>query len=98
MALFIDLKVVPQSGRQKFCIDKSGTLKCFITSPPEDGKANKEVIALIADAVGVPKKAVEIMTGLTSRKKRLVIDCSITYEQLLVMLGCGGIQKNLFTK
>ena len=46
MALIITVKVVPASGRNQWVIDKSGALKCFLKSPAEQGKANKELIKI----------------------------------------------------
>jgi uncharacterized protein len=96
MALIIDLKVVTQSGKSILILDKSGILKCYVKAAPEEGKANCEVVQIIADFAGVPKKSVEIIQGLTSRKKRLAIETSMNYEQFLLKLN-GGVQKNIFT-
>ena len=95
MALVIDIKVVAQSGKSSLVLDKSGILKCFVKAAPEDGKANREVVEILADIVGVTKKSVEIIGGLTSRKKRLAIETSMSYDQLLLKLS-GGIQKKIF--
>jgi uncharacterized protein len=95
VALIIDVKVVTQSGKHALVLDKSGILKCFVKAAPEDGKANREVVELIATACNVPKKSVEIIQGLTSRKKRLAVETNITYEQLLSKLGFG-LQKSMF--
>lgn len=95
MALIIDLKVVAQSGKQALILDKQGILKCFVKSAAQDGKANKEVIEVVSDFVGVTKKSVEIVQGLMSRKKRLAIATNMTYEQLLEKLGCD-VQGKMF--
>lgn len=95
MSLIIELKVVPQSGKLMLILDKSGILKAFLKAAPEDGKANKELIELIANFANVTKKSVEIVSGLTSRKKKLAIDTNMTYEQFLSKLG-SGIQKKIF--
>ncbi len=95
MALIIELKVVPQSGKSQIVLDKSGTLKAYVKEAPEDGKANKELIALIANIVEVPKKFVEIIGGLTSRKKKLAIDTNMNYEQFLLKLNIN-VQKKIF--
>jgi len=87
VALIIEIKVAPQSGRQDLVLDKSGILKCFILSPPEDGKANKEIIQLIADRLNIKKHQIEIVGGLISRKKKLAIDTMLSYKQLLQSLG-----------
>lgn len=60
---------------------KSGTaglhgesLKLRVNAPPVDGKANEAVIAYLALRLGVPKRAVRITGGETSREKRVAID------------------------
>jgi len=95
VALIIDIKVFPQSGKHALVIDKSGLLKVYVKAAPEDGKANKEVIQLIAEICDVSKKDVEIIYGLVSRKKRLAIQTLLSYEQLLMRIS-GGVQKTIF--
>ncbi|MBP7854603.1 DUF167 domain-containing protein [Candidatus Babeliales bacterium] len=95
MALIIEIKAVPQSGRKKLMLDKSGILKCFITAAPEDGKANKEIIDFLATSCNIPKKSIEIIAGLTSRKKKIAINTTMTYEQFLQKFGIGS-QKTIF--
>ncbi len=94
MALIIDLKVVVQSGKHQLVVDKSGSLKCFVKAAPEDGKANKEVIEIIAQLVGVSKKSIEILQGLTSRKKRIAIQTSMDLESFMMLVG--DVQKKIF--
>ena len=43
--------------------------KLRVAARPEDGKANAEVIAFLAHALGVPKSGVRIVSGHTSRRK-----------------------------
>lgn len=45
-----------------------------VQAPAVDGKANEAVVAAIADALGVPKNAVRIVNGLTSRIKTIEVD------------------------
>lgn len=95
MALIIDVKVVPQSGKSILIIDKSGSLKCFVKATPEDGKANRELITIVANICKVTKKSVDIISGLTSRKKKMAIETAINYEQFLLQLT-GEFQKKMF--
>jgi uncharacterized protein (TIGR00251 family) len=46
-----------------------GALEIWVKAPPEGGKANAEVIALLARALGVRRDAVELVTGTRSRHK-----------------------------
>lgn len=39
------------------------------TATPEDGKANDVIMALLAEALGIPKSALTLLRGATSRDK-----------------------------
>lgn len=95
MPLVFDLKVFPQSGRQQLLLDKSGILKCYISSAPEDGKANREIIEFLAKLLDLKKQDIEIIGGLISRKKRLMINTLLTYEEFLIKAGLES-QKTIF--
>lgn len=66
------VRVVPGAKIEKAAIENA-VLKIWIRTAPEDGKANKAVIALLAKMVSVPRGNVEIIKGLTSRDKRVRI-------------------------
>ena len=87
MTINLDIKVTPNSGKQKFTLDKSGKLKCFLKSPPEKGKANNELIKLIQKKLKLNKEDIQIMLGKTSRKKRIKINTSMPYNEILKQLG-----------
>ncbi len=87
MAFYIDIKVIPQSGRQICLLDKAGMMRCYLKSAPEAGKANQELITIIAKALSLPKQNITIVLGATSRSKRLLIDANIDREKLLKALG-----------
>lgn len=86
MSIVVTVKVVPGSGRQQWKLDKSGQLKCYLTSQAEQGKANKELIKFTAKTLGIAQGGVVIMSGEISRTKKLKIDLDITFDQLLGML------------
>ena len=61
-------------------------LKIRLAAPPVDGKANAGLIAFLADRFGVAKSAVSLVSGDTSRAKRVRIDGvepSVVRERLL---------------
>ncbi len=75
----LDIKVTPKASAdrvQGWAPDAEGgrVLKIAVTAPPEDGKANKAVIALLAKRLKLPKSAITIASGETSRRKTLLID------------------------
>jgi uncharacterized protein len=46
-----------------------GSLKAAVTAPPEDGKANAAVIALLAEQWRLPKSSFDVIKGQTARAK-----------------------------
>jgi len=50
-----------------------GRLLAKVRAKPEDGKATVAVLALVAEALDVPKSAVTLLRGATSREKLLAI-------------------------
>ena len=87
MALIIAIKVVPNAGKQQCILDKSGHLKCYLKSLPEDGRANRELIKMLAQLCKIPQAEVSIIAGATSRTKKIKIMRELTREQLLHALG-----------
>ena len=55
--------------------DEAGkpVLKAAVTAVPEDGKANAALIALLAKTWRLPKSAIAVASGSTSRNKSVVI-------------------------
>jgi len=80
------LKVSPGSGKSCVTGLKGGALAVCVKSPPEGGKANKEVVKTIAKALRVGADAVRISGGKKSRRKRVRIS-GITRAELDERLG-----------
>ena len=74
----LKLKVQPKARRNAIdgaMADAEGgaVLKLAVTAPPEDGKANQAVIALLAKELGVAKAAISVVAGATDRRKLVEI-------------------------
>jgi uncharacterized protein (TIGR00251 family) len=82
MSLVIEIKVIPSARAKRWSVDKGGTLKCYLQSPPEKNKANQELQKTIAQALGISNDKVEIIHGHTSRLKRVKIHVSCTLAYL----------------
>lgn len=67
------VKVVPGSSRNKIVGVWETALRVAVAAPPEGGKANKEVVRLLADAFGVKRGDVTITRGQTQPQKRVHI-------------------------
>ncbi len=51
-----------------------GTLRAWVTAAPEDGKANRAVATLLAQALGVAAGRLTLISGATSRDKRFRLE------------------------
>jgi uncharacterized protein (TIGR00251 family) len=69
--LVIDVRVQPRASRPGPAGLHGDRLRIRLSSPPVDGRANDELIALLAEAFGVPRARVTIEHGLSGREKRV---------------------------
>lgn len=98
MSIILDIKVVPQAHKTICTLNKANIIVCYVKSSPEKGLANKELVNYIARTIGVTQKQIDIIAGLTSRKKRIKIDTTMSKEQVLHLLGMDQKQLSLFFK
>ncbi len=66
----LSLRVVPGARVERTAIE-NGTLKIWLRTAPEDGKANKAVLAILAKLLGISVSQLEITHGQTARDKRV---------------------------
>ena len=72
------LRLTPKGGRDAVegwivGADGSEYMKARVASPPEDGKANAALIALLAKTLAVPKTTIAIAAGETARMKTILL-------------------------
>ena len=71
----IKVRVTPKAARNRVEIedgpDGSTTFRVWVTSAPEKGKANLQVLRLIADELGLPRSRLAITQGLNGRDKTI---------------------------
>ncbi|MFN3705503.1 MAG: DUF167 domain-containing protein [Thermoflexales bacterium] len=72
--MVLQVKVKPRSRVAALQQLPDGTWVAQLRSPPVDGLANAELIALVAAHFGRPRSAVRIQSGHTSRWKRVQVD------------------------
>jgi hypothetical protein len=70
----IEVRVRPNARASTLAEEPDGTWVAQLKAPPVDGKANAELIALVADRFGCRKSAVSIRTGAGGRTKRIEIE------------------------
>ncbi len=67
------LRVTPRAGRNALT-EEEGQLRAQVTAVPEDGRANRAVQALLAEALGVARTRLTLIRGATSRDKLFRLD------------------------
>ncbi len=72
-AIIFDIRVIPRSSRSEIVGEHDGALKVKLASPPVDGAANAELFKLLAKKFRVSKSDIEIVSGETSKNKRIKI-------------------------
>jgi len=63
------VRVTPRARREEVGPVVDGLLRIKVAVPPERGEANEAVVALLASALGVPKRCVQIIAGAGGRRK-----------------------------
>jgi hypothetical protein len=69
----ISVRVKPRSSRSRVEKGSDGGLVVCVHAPAVDEAANRECIEVIAEALGVPKSAVQIVRGQRSRNKQIAV-------------------------
>ena len=70
----IEVRVQPRASQNTISGVKAGILRIRVTAAPVDGQANAAAIALLAQALDVPKSAICLVKGACSRQKTLAVE------------------------
>ncbi len=72
--VYLKVKVQPRACKKM--VQKTGEqeYKVWVVSPPSEGKANKEVIDLVASHLHIPPSRLKIVKGKKSRQKTLALE------------------------
>lgn len=68
------IKAVPNAPRSAVVGWLGDALKIKVHAPAVEGRANEELCRFLAEALDLPRRAVTVATGNTSRQKRVQID------------------------
>jgi uncharacterized protein len=72
--MLVRVKAKPNAKQPKIVEEADGSLTVHLKSPPAEGKANQELIELLARHFGVPKSKVRLKSGASSRQKQIAIE------------------------
>jgi uncharacterized protein (TIGR00251 family) len=70
----IEVVVVPRASRTQLVGVHDGRLKVQLSAPPVEGEANRALIELFADLLGIKKSAIAILSGQTGKRKRVRVE------------------------
>jgi len=68
------IKAIPNAPRSEVVGWLGDALKVKVHAPPVEGKANEELCSFLAEKLELPKRAVSVLRGDTSRQKSVRID------------------------
>jgi uncharacterized protein (TIGR00251 family) len=72
--MVLQIRVKPRARVSSLAKLPDGTWTAQLKSPPVDGKANEELVALVADHFHCRKAAVSIKSGASGRLKLVKVD------------------------
>lgn len=82
----ISVKVVPGASRNRVAGLLGNSLKIAVSAPPEKGKANQNVVDLLAKTLGIKRNAIDIVAGHTQPMKTVLVT-GITADEIHARLG-----------
>lgn len=85
----LSLKVVPGAKRDRIVGELGEALKVAVSKPPEGGAANRAVVAILAEKLGLPASDVRIVRGHGSPRKSVVIQ-GLTAAQVRQRISESG--------
>jgi uncharacterized protein (TIGR00251 family) len=71
--VLLSVRVVPRAGRSGIAGTRDQALLVRLHAAPVDGAANDELVDVLSEALGVPRRAVTITSGERSRRKSVRI-------------------------
>lgn len=87
------IRVTPRAKRTALTghvnVDGRPALAIRLAAPPVDGAANKALIFFLAEALGVPRSAIRIVAGETSRLKTVTI-AGVAPEDIAAFIASSG--------
>jgi uncharacterized protein (TIGR00251 family) len=81
----LTLRVQPKAKRNAVLGEQAGALKVSVTAPPEDGRANEAVLALLREEYNLQRSQLALLSGQTNRNK-VVLVRGLTPQQLAALI------------
>ena len=75
------VRVQPKAKKNAVLGERAGMLRVSVTAPPEDGRANDAVLALLREHFNLQRSQIALLSGLTNRNKVILVR-GVTPQQL----------------
>lgn len=85
--VLVRVKAVPGAARDELAGLLGDRLKVRVSAPPQGGRANKAICALIAGALGVRARQVTVVSGAAAAEKTVRVDRASAGEVASRLLG-----------
>ena len=69
----LNLRIVPRAAKNAIQGEHGDDLKIRLCAPPVDGAANAALVEFLAGAFSLPRARVQLLSGQTSRNKRVLL-------------------------
>lgn len=69
----VQVRVIPRAPRTRLDGERGGAILVRLAAAPVDGAANDALVAFLAEQLRVPRRDVTIVSGRTSRDKRVQV-------------------------
>jgi uncharacterized protein (TIGR00251 family) len=96
MNIIIEIKAIPKSKVSSIYNDKAGNVCIRLINVPENGKANQELINVIAKKLEISRSSIEIISGMKSKLKKLRIIDNFSNKEAVINQLIPNRQQKLF--
>ena len=79
----------PRAGRSEVAGTRQGAVWIRLAAPPVEGAANRALVDLLADRLGVPRTAIRLESGASGRHKRVRV-AGMGPQQVASRLGLAA--------
>lgn len=80
------VRVIPRASRNAIVGVQDGALKVRLTAPPSEGRANRALIAFLAEGLNLRPRQVRVLSGHTGREKVIAV-AEIEARELAQRIG-----------
>ncbi len=71
--LLLRVRVTPRARGNALTVDAEGTVRARLAAPPVEGAANRALIELLADGLGLKRASIELVRGARGRDKTIAV-------------------------